>query len=149
MVTGPRCSADPPQCLPPASNWCRFSPARGEGSPHALAPAPSAPNGLAQRLNQRLAGVFTYGGAPFSVSLSLSVRTVAGDGAGLWSKRKEPSMAALFIATTARCIHKNRPGCLEFRIGSCGQLHGCARSGGAGVVGHACHSRERLCLRVG
>jgi hypothetical protein len=64
------------------------------------------------------------------LSLSLSRCALGlGDGAGLWLKRRGPSAATLFIATTARCARKNRPVCSEFRVGCCGQRHGCTRSG--------------------
>jgi hypothetical protein len=124
MVTDPRWSADPRQCLPPASNWRRFGQARGEGSPHALALAPRAANGHAQRPNPRLVGVFTHDGVLFSASLSLSVRTEVGDGARLWVETKGNERDDPFYCHDGEVARKNQPGYLEFSVGGCGQRHG-------------------------
>jgi hypothetical protein len=81
-----------------------------------------------------------------SFSLSLLARTIAGDGAELWSKRKGLSATALFIATTAKWVRKNRHGCQNLAPVVAGQPMSAPMVEEPVWVGPACHSWQRLHL---
>jgi hypothetical protein len=80
----------------------------------------------------------------FFLSLSLLACTIAGDGADLWSKRKGLSATALFIATTAKLVCKNRHGCQNLAPVVAGQPMSAPMAEEPVWVGPACHSWQRL-----